>query len=228
MAVPVVEALVFDVLGTLVDEPAGIRAAIGEAAPDLDGLGLEALLGIWQRHIAHEQERIVAGERPFTPSAALDREAAVLVAEAAGIGDGAVERLAGAGRRLRPWPDTVAGLARLAERFPIIGLSNADRPTLLRLNAHAGLRWHQALSAEEAGTYKPAPEVYRLAVEAAGVAPERLLMVAAHAWDLRGAQAVGMRTAYVARPVGDPPAPQDGFDLRADGLDDLAGRLEPF
>ena len=30
----------------------------------------------------------------------------------------------------------------------------------------------------------------------------RLLMVAAHAWDLRGAQAVGMRTAYVERPVG--------------------------
>jgi 2-haloacid dehalogenase len=51
-------------------------------------------------------------------------------------------------------------------------------------------------------------------------------MVAAHAWDLRGAQAVGMRTAYVARPADDPPAADDRFDLHAEGLDDLADQLE--
>ncbi len=51
-------------------------------------------------------------------------------------------------------------------------------------------------------------------------------MVAAHAWDLRGAQAVGMRTAYVRRPVGDPPVSTDSFDLHADGLDHLAELVE--
>lgn len=51
-------------------------------------------------------------------------------------------------------------------------------------------------------------------------------MVAAHAWDLRGAQDLGLRTAYVARPVGDPPALPDRFDLHADGLADLAGQLD--
>ena len=50
-------------------------------------------------------------------------------------------------------------------------------------------------------------------------------MVAAHAWDLRGAAAVGLRTAYVARPVGDPPSTEDRFDLHARGLDDLADQL---
>ena len=50
-------------------------------------------------------------------------------------------------------------------------------------------------------------------------------MVAAHAWDLRGAQAVGMRTAYVERPVGDPPSTTDSFDLYAPNLDDLAMRI---
>ncbi|MGO4422944.1 haloacid dehalogenase type II, partial [Streptomyces sp. MCAF7] len=34
-----------------------------------------------------------------------------------------------------------------------------------------------------------------------------------------------LRTAYVARPVGDPPASSDRFDLYADGLADLAGQL---
>ncbi|MEU3944803.1 haloacid dehalogenase type II [Streptomyces sp. NPDC029526] len=226
MAQPEIDAVVVDVLGTLVDEPAGLRAGLRELAPSLDGAGTEELLALWQRHIAREQRCVVDGVRPYVPSDVLDLEAARLVADAAGVGDpAAVAALARSGRRLPPWSDSVAGLAGLADRFPVIGLSNASRTALLELNAHAGLRWHQALSAEDARTYKPDPAVYRLAVSVSGRPPERLLMVAAHAWDLRGAQAVGLRTAYVARPVGDPPAPSDRFDLHADGLADLAERL---
>ncbi|EFE77231.1 haloacid dehalogenase type II [Streptomyces filamentosus] len=256
MAELTIDAVVFDVLGTLVDEPAGLRTGIraltpsaspsasasASPSPSLDDSGTERLLLLWQRHIEREQGRIVDGDRPYLPSDALDREAAEIVARAAGaknpaavdpaavdpaaVADpDAVESLARAARRLPPWPDTVAGLARLAERFPLIGLSNASRTALLELNAHAGLRWHQALSAEDARTYKPDPEVYRLAVTVAGVPPERLLMVAAHAWDLRGAQALGLRTAYVARPVGDPPTSSDRFDLYAEDLADLADQL---
>ncbi|MFJ3749089.1 haloacid dehalogenase type II [Streptomyces rubiginosohelvolus] len=234
MAELTIDAVVFDVLGTLVDEPAGLRAGIGALTPSpaLDAPGAERLLLLWQRHIEREQRRVVDGDRPYLPSDALDREAAEVVARAAGAEDpgavaapDAVESLARAVRRLPPWPDTVAGLARLAGRFPLIGLSNASRRALLELNAHAGLRWHQALSAEDARTYKPDPAVYRLAVTVAGLPPERLLMVAAHAWDLRGAQALGLRTAYVARPVGDPPTASDRFDLYAEDLADLAGQL---
>ncbi|MEU6117343.1 haloacid dehalogenase type II [Streptomyces sp. NPDC047117] len=236
-----IDAVVFDVLGTLVDEPAGLRAGIRALDRSLDDAGTERLLSLWQRHIEREQRRIVDGERPYATTDTLDREAARLVADAAGIGDqgggagetddeeadfpAAVATLAPAGRRLPPWPDTVAGLARLAERFPLIGLSNASRTALLALNAHAGLRWHQALSAEDTRTYKPDPAVYQLAVTVSGRPPERLLMVATHAWDLRAAQHHGLRTAYVSRPVGDPPAPSDRFDLYADDLADLAAQL---
>ncbi|MFC7880841.1 haloacid dehalogenase type II [Streptomyces sp. NPDC057376] len=221
-----IDALVFDVLGTLVDEPAGIRAGIRALAPSFDEAGVEELLALWQRHVEREQRRVLDGARPYLTSDVLDLEAAQLVADAAGVHDpAAVEELARSSRRLPPWPDTVPGLARLAERFPLIGLSNAGRTALLQLNSHAGLRWHQALSAEDARSYKPDPAVYRLAVTASGRPPNRLLMVAAHAWDLRGAQALGLRTAYVARPVGDPPASSDRFDLHADGLADLADRL---
>lgn len=230
MAAVEIDALVFDVLGTLVDEPAGLRAGIRRLAPSLDEAGTERLLLLWQRHIEREQRRVLDGNRPYLVSDALDREAAALVAEAAGVADpAAVAALAGSARRLPPWPDTVAGLARLAERFPLLGLSNASRTALLGLNAHAGLRWHQALSAEDARAYKPDPEVYRLAVTVSGLPPERLLMVAAHAWDLRGAQRIGLRTAYVARPVGDPPTASDRFDLYAESLADLADQLAgPF
>ncbi|NIH81966.1 haloacid dehalogenase type II [Amycolatopsis viridis] len=221
-----IDAIVFDVLGTLVDEPAGIRAGIRALDPALDEPRIEQLLSMWQQHIEGEQRRVLDGDRPYLTTEDLDREAAQLVATAAGVDDpAAVAELARSARRLPPWPDTVAGLARLADRFPLIGLSNASRTALLELNAHAGLRWHQALSAEDARTYKPDPAVYQLAVAVSGRPPERLLMVAAHAWDLRGAQALGLRTAYVARPVGDPPAPADRFDLHAGDLADLAGRL---
>lgn len=222
-----IDAVVFDVLGTLVDEPAGIRAGIRELAPSLDDSTIEPHVSLWQQHVDREQRRILDGTRPYAASDVLDREAARVVAEAAGVDDvSAVEALALSGRRLPPWPDTVSGLARLAERFPLIGLSNASRAALLELNAHAGLRWHQVLSAEDARTYKPDPAVYQLAVTASGRPPERLLMVAAHAWDLRGAQRLGLRAAYVPRPVGDPPTTTDRFDLHADDLADLADKLD--
>ncbi|MEU3826984.1 haloacid dehalogenase type II [Streptomyces sp. NPDC029080] len=223
-----IDAIVFDVLGTLVDEPTGIGDGIRELDPSLDEPGIERLVSLWQQHVGREQRRVLDGARPYATSDALDLEAARLVADAVGADDPtAVAALARSARRLPPWPDSLAGLARLAERFPVLGLSNASRTALLELDAHAGLRWHQALSAEDARTYKPDPAVYRLAVTVAARPPERLLMVAAHAWDLRGAQALGLRTAYVARPVGDPPAPADRFDLHAEGLADLAGQLCP-
>ncbi|MFI6279823.1 haloacid dehalogenase type II [Streptomyces sp. NPDC050988] len=221
-----VEVVVFDILGTMVDEPAGLRAAIRDAVPAADDASVEQLLTVWRDHVEREQQRIAEKGRAYANADVVDHEAAQRVAERAGLTDPvAIARLATASRRLKPWGDSVAGLTRLARRFPVLGLSNASRATLLRLNAYAQLGWHQALSAEDAQAYKPAPEVYRLALDAAGCPPERVLMVAAHAWDLRGAQAVGMRTAHVCRPVGDPPASTDTFNWRSRSLGELVTEL---
>ncbi|MET9361676.1 haloacid dehalogenase type II [Streptomyces sp. NPDC006632] len=248
-----IDVVVFDVLGTMVNEPGGLRAAVCEAvragtstAAEVEGPGggvgsgvngmngepgeafVDQLVAVWQDHVAQEQRRIDAGERAYANSEVLDREAAGLVAERAALTDPlALARLATAAQRLDAWADSSAGLARFARRFPVLGLTHASRATLLRLNAHADLRWHQALSAEDAAAHKPAPAVYRLALDAAGCPPERVLMVAAHAWDLRGAQSVGMRTAHVCRPVGDPPRESDTFTWRANSLTELADVLMP-
>ncbi|HEY3686862.1 MAG TPA: haloacid dehalogenase type II [Streptosporangiaceae bacterium] len=224
-----IEVVVFDILGTLVDEPGGRRAAIREAIPGADDAAVGELLGLWDRHLDGEQRRIAQGDRPYADSEALDAEAAQRIAAQAGLTDpAAIARLATAGQRLPAWEDSAAGLESLARDLPVLGLSNASRTALLRLNAHAGLRWHQAVSAEAVRAYKPAPEVYRLAVDIAACPPERMLMVAAHAWDLRAAQAAGMRTAYVHRPVGDPPTPADTFDGRFGGLHDLAAQVKSW
>jgi 2-haloacid dehalogenase len=219
-----IEAVVFDVLGTLVDEPAGIERAVREHVAGLTDGEVRRVVASWLRHVEEQQQEIVAGRRAYADSTDIDREACAASLGSA-VDEEAADALVAAAQRPEPWPDSVSGLGRVASRLPVMGLSNASRSAFVRLNAHAGLRWHLVLSAQDAQTYKPHPDVYRLAVIATGLAPERLLMVAAHAWDLRGAQAVGLRTAYVARPVGDPPSTKDSFDLMATSLEDLATQL---
>ncbi|OMI35129.1 2-haloalkanoic acid dehalogenase [Streptomyces sparsogenes DSM 40356] len=167
-----IEVVVFDVFGTLVDESSGLRAGIRKAAPGADDAFVEELLTVWQRHRDLAQRRVAEGHRAYVNPDVIDGEAAQHVADRAGLTDpAATSRLAAVGWRLPPWADTVADLARLTRRFPVLGLSNAGRTALLRLAAHAGLRWHQALSAEDVLAYKPAPEVYRLAIDTAGCPP---------------------------------------------------------
>jgi 2-haloacid dehalogenase len=224
---PDIDVIVFDILGTMVDEPSGIRRGLRALLPDIDDARTTELLEVWQSHVDEQQQEILAGRRTYASSTVIDLEAATRVAAEVGIRDAeAVRSLAASAQRLEPWSDSVPALDRIASHFPVVGLSNASHAALTHISAHAGLRWHQVLSAEQAQSYKPHPDVYRLAITNAGCSPDRLLMVAAHAWDLRGARAVGMRTAYVERPVGDPPSTTDSFDLQATSLDELATRLD--
>ena len=67
--------------------------------------------------------------------------------------------------------------------------------------------------------------MYRLALDRLALDPRRTLMVAAHPWDLRGAAAHGLRTAYIQRAGEGAPTPSDTFDLTVPGLNALAARL---
>ena len=148
-----------------------------------------------------------------------------------GLTEGEKVKLTRAWHRLTPWPDAVAGLTRLRERFTIATLSNGNVALLTNMAKNAGLPWDCILSAELARRYKPDPEVYSTAAQLLGLPPERVMMVAAHAFDLKAAQAVGMRAAYVHRPLefGPDRPPEDvadeAFDVFADDFEDLADKL---
>ncbi|MFD6448714.1 haloacid dehalogenase type II [Promicromonospora sp. NPDC060204] len=216
--------VVLDVLGTLVDQAGSLRRQVAEAA-GIDADGAADVVGRWLDHVAAQERAIIAGRRPFAPSHELDREALDTLVRERLLPPDAATTLADAAERLEPWPDTVAGVDRLAADVTVLGLSNASRRALAGLGANAGLRWHRVLSAEDAGTYKPAPGIYELALRSAPATSGTPVMVAAHAWDLRGAAAVGLRTAYVPRPDGDAPGPDDTFDLYATDLRDLHAQL---
>lgn len=211
-----VDTVVFDVLGTLVDQDGGLRQALRGLVPDV-----ESAVVRWQQHVAAEHRRVVAGDRAYVPADVLDREAAAQL-----VGERRADDLAAVTGRLHAWPDTAELLSRLAAHHEVVALSNADHTTLLRLCAHAGLRWHAAISTEAVASYKPDPAVYRLAIERVGRPPERILMVAAHAWDLRGARAAGMRTAFLPRPGADVPVPADGVDHHLADAAELVALLD--
>jgi 2-haloacid dehalogenase len=103
--------------------------------------------------------------------------------------------------RLSPWPDAVAGLTRLKQRYVIATLSNGNVSLLVDMAKTGGLPWDAVLSAELFHHYKPDREVYLGAAELLGCKPGELMMVAAHPGDLSAARECGLQTAFVSRPL---------------------------
>jgi 2-haloacid dehalogenase len=116
--------------------------------------------------------------------------------------------------RLEPWPDVVAGLARLQSRLYTGTLSNGSVRLLLDLRRHGALPLDVVFSAETFRHYKPDPEVYLGAIEHLATAPARVMLAAAHNDDLAAAKALGIRTAFIARPT--EYGPRQATDLAAD------------
>ena len=116
--------------------------------------------------------------------------------------------------RLKPWPDTVAGLTRLKTRYIIGTLSNGNVGLLTRMAKNAGLPWDVVLGAETARAYKPLPQAYLAAPRCSIWSPAQVMLVAAHNGDLAAAAAAGLRTAFVARPTGIRPAPESRLQGR--------------
>jgi 2-haloacid dehalogenase len=216
--------VVLDVLGTLVDQTGSMERRVAEVA-GIEGVVAADVARRWLGHVGEQERAIVERRRAFAPSHELDAEALDVLVRERFLSPDAAAELTDASEWLRPWPDTVAGLDLLSADVTVLALSNASRRVLAGLSANTGMRWHQAFSAEDAGTYKPAPEIYELALAGAPTGAAAPFMVAAHAWDLRAAAAAGLRTAYVPRADGDPARPDDRFDLQATTLLDLHAQL---
>ena len=148
-----------------------------------------------------------------------------------GQDEAAIDHLNRAWHRLDAWPDSVAGLARLRTKYTVSTLSNGNTALLVNMAKHAGLTWDCVLSAELTGAFKPEPDCYKNAASLLGLAPEEVMMVAAHKGDLQAAQAVGFQAAFVPRPDEAGPhrevdlTPDPAFQIVATDFGDLADQL---
>jgi len=235
MSEPAVHVLAFDVFGTVVDWRSSIIAE-GQSLATAKGLSVDwaKFADAWRAGYGPAMERVRRGELPWTKLDALHRlilDQLLVRFGIEGLGEQEKVRLNRAWHRLRPWPDSVAGLERLRRRFVVTTLSNGNVALLTEMAKHAGLPWDCILSAELVRHYKPDPEVYRLVPELFDLRPEQVMMVAAHEADLQAAKQLGLRTAFVHRPLEYgpqtpvPSVPAGRFDYVAEDLVDLAARL---
>jgi len=229
------EALTFDVFGTVVDWRGSIiregRLLSAEAGIEMDWA---AFADRWKAGYRPAMDRVRTGEIPWATIDELHRMILDgLVEEFAldFLSESQLDELNRVWHRLTPWPDAVPGLNRLRAGFILSTLSNGNVSLLTRMAKHAGLPWDVILSAELSGHYKPDPEVYRTAADLLDLPPDRIMMVAAHKGDLRAAAEVGFRTAWIPRPLEYGPdreldtTPDPEFDHTAEGFVALAEEL---
>ena len=233
-----VKALVFDTFGTVVDWRTSVASQV-EALATQKGVVVNgaAFADAWRAQYNPSMERVRKGELPWTTLDRLHRmslDALLPQFKLTGLTEAETAALNKAWHRLRPWPDSVAGLTRLKQKFIIAPLSNGNIALMTDLAKFAGLPWDCILGAELARHYKPDPEVYRSAAAFLDLAPGEVMMVAAHLGDIAAARAVGLRTAFVARPdeygheATSRPAdlkPSPSVELTAVDFNDLARQL---
>jgi 2-haloacid dehalogenase len=228
-------ALLFDTFGTIVDW----RTSLIE---ELENFGKErripadwrALVDAWRGAYAPSMDQVRRGEMPWTKldhlhRATLDR----LVAEfgISGLSEDDLRWINLGWHRLRPWPDAVPGLVRLKRHFIIGPLSNGNVSLLVNLAKYAGLPWDMIFGADLFQHFKPDRETYLGACQLLDLQPNEVMLCAAHNSDLRMAQSLGLRTAFITRPTEYGPAQSrdlqadEPWDLIVDSVEQLADEL---
>jgi len=230
-----VRALTFDVFGTVVDWRSGIArdgAELGRAK-GID-LNWRAFADDWRALYQPAMERVRSGEIAWCKLDDLHRmnlDELLARHHIQNLTEQEIDHLNRAWHRLDPWPDAVAGLTRLKQKYILATLSNGNVSLLVNMAKRAALPWDAVLGAETAGAYKPQPQAYLRSAEMLGLAPEQCMMVAAHNGDLAAASALGMKTAFVRRPAEYGPdqktdlAPEGAWDIAAEDFLELAKSL---
>jgi 2-haloacid dehalogenase len=229
-------ALTFDVFGTVVDWRGALIEDV-RAFGETRGISADwpAFVDAWKAGYRPGMDAVREGRRPWASVEALYLERLDAIA-----GDFGLERLDGAARRTlvrlwrcsRPWPDAVPGLTRLKRDYVLSTLSNGDVSMLVDMARSGGLPWDCVLCAEIFRTYKPDPKVYRGAVALLADAPQQVMMVACHNYDLRAARRHGMQTAFIRgrkefrEDQTIDQEPEEDWDVVADDLVHLAASLE--
>jgi len=193
----VIEACVFDAYGTLFDVHSSVarhRERIGERAQQvsvtwrqkqLEYTWLRSLMG---RHADFYEVTADALDYAFE---VFDIQDDTLKAD-----------LLAAYGQLDCYAEVEGTLRGLKDRGLTTAILSNGSPSMLGSAVESGGIAHlldEVLSVEAVGIYKPAPAVYRLAVDRLGIGAAKILFMSGNAWDIAGAAAFGYRTVWVNR-----------------------------
>ena len=200
-----VDTLAFDIFGTVLDLTGSlappIRAFLEGRDTDVDADTLWAEWRARQRVDQYQDALLMAGHCGYLESC---RRAFVYCLQASGVPytDAEVTEFMRCYQDLSPFEDAVRGLRRLRDsgRYRLVALSNGE-PEFLEHLAKNRIKvdFDAIISVQEGGAFKPHPGVYRAAARILESEPHRIMMVAAHSFDIMGARASGYRGAFVNR-----------------------------
>lgn len=189
--------LVFDVIETLLD--------LDALAPKFEqAFGTPAALPEFFAQMLQSAFAITAADA-YTDFGNVAKAALAMTAERRGIRlseEGGLAILRSI-RSLPPHPEVISSFQKLQSAgFRMVALTNSALPVLEAQVDNAGIKsyFERLFSVDKVKKFKPAPEVYQHVAASLGLEPGRLMMVAAHSWDVGGAMKAGMSAAFVARP----------------------------
>jgi 2-haloacid dehalogenase len=218
------EVLAFDLWDTLLDRESTLVPALADLL-EAHGSGYDPEI-LLRRYLAmHFRDSMIDSlvPGPHTPFKEISRRALAYRLEQIGLDvpDAAVRDVVRRWKELQPYPDVDGALARLSGEYTLVGLSNGDPDMLEAVRPNFGTNLDGVVSVAEAGAYKPHRASYDLCCERFDVAPQEVVFVTAHTFDLVGAKAVGMRGAFLDRHDD----PYGGWDRQPDLVVDDTGEL---
>jgi 2-haloacid dehalogenase len=187
------DAIVFDAYGTLYD----VHSVVQRCESFFPGAGAR-LSQLWRaKQLEYTWLRSLM--KRYVPFSTVTREALAYACESLSLKLGVTqtEALMAEYHMLAPFADVPKALATLETRKAI--LSNGSRDMLESLVRHSGLALDAVLSVDEVKVFKPAPEVYELAVRRLQVPRERIGFVSSNCWDAMGAKSFGFTVFWINR-----------------------------
>lgn len=213
--------ITFDCYGTL------INFQMAEAARDLYGAQLAepAMREFIRNFAAYRLDEIMGDWKPYAEvvhnalARSCTRNGVAFKAEDAAM---VYERVPGWG----PHPDVPAGLAKVAEKIPLVILSNAMDSQIMANVAKLGAPFHAVFTAEQAQAYKPRFKAFEYMLDMLGCNPEDVLHCSSSfRYDLMSAHDLGIKHKVWVNRGHEPANPYYGYVEIADisGLPGVVG-----
>jgi 2-haloalkanoic acid dehalogenase type II len=230
---PPPKALIFDLMGTFTDWHTAIITALKSAPsiPQLPTSSFSTLAASWRAGFFTEIHAAFTNNSPpesidITHRRVLENLLADRNITLPDWDERVREKLVAAWHTQPAWPDAIPALEALksSKRYFIIVLANGTTRLQLDLIRSSGLPFHTLLSSELLGIQKPRPEMYERALELLGVGAGEACMVASHAYDVRAAKKVGLKTVYIWRSTEDVGIGEDFEALKSEFHGWLDGR----
>jgi len=225
-----IRALTFDCYGTLIDWESGILSALGVY---FDGHGIPPApaewLALYARFEPEEQAGAYRSYREVLAGVLRRMASHYRTPVARSERDLLADTLAD----WRPFPDTVAALERLHERYALAVVSNIDDDLFAGTRRHLPDVFAEVVTAQQVRSYKPAHAHFHEVAARLRVGAKAILHVAESLFhDIQPARQLGWHSVWVNRrsktmAVGATRGSDARPDVTVSSLSELAGQLAP-